>query len=125
MKAQDFQFTALLSLKESGVLSQAEIETKITLPMIQIYDYLAKTLRKNNVIMEESEATASKVETMVATIMKIQSTYIAQSKSEKFNIQGIIRSMKPEIEESVGAVVCQEIEGLLGRMTGMLEDSFG
>ena len=34
LKAQDIQFTALLSLKDSGVLSLQEIESKITLPIL-------------------------------------------------------------------------------------------
>lgn len=86
MKTQDLQFTALLSLKESGVLSLAEIETKITLPMIQIYEHITKVLRENNVLKEESEAMMNKVEVLVGTIMKIQNTYIAQRKAERFDI---------------------------------------
>jgi hypothetical protein len=57
--------------------------------------------------------------------MKLQHTFVTQSKTDRFNLEGIIKGMKPEIEASVGAQMSQEIEGLLTAMGGMLEENFG
>jgi low affinity Fe/Cu permease len=66
-----------------------------------------------------------KIETIVSTIMKLQHKFVTQSKKDRFNLEGIIKGMKHEIEASVGAQMSQEIEGLLAGMGGMLEENFG
>ena len=83
---------------------------------------MTKLLRENNILQEEMQG---KIETIVGAIMKLQHTFVTQSKVESFNIQGIIKGMRPEIEASVGAQMSQEIEGLLVGMGGMLEENFG
>lgn len=65
-----------------------------------MHDHITKLLRENNILQEEM---LGKIETIVGVIMKLQHTFVTQSKLESFNIQGIIKGMRPEIEASVGA----------------------
>ena len=53
------------------------------------------------------------LEVVVNTIMKLQETFIAQSNRSEMDVRMMIRSLKPNIEATIGSTVNDEVERVL------------
>ncbi len=51
--------------------------------------------------------------------MKLQKSLMTQNSANMWDIKAVIRSMKPELESSIGASLSQEVEGMLEKLGGM------
>jgi uncharacterized protein YeeX (DUF496 family) len=109
-------------------MDKEEIEAKLPKAFWQIHEMIAKILKKNNVVPNEEEVKGgNQLQVIVKTVMKLQSTLIANIGMNKQDIKSIIMSMKPDIEKSFDASMQQEVSKLLenlGGMTDMIETNF-
>jgi chorismate mutase len=89
---------------------------------------ISKILKENNIVPNQEEVKGgNQLQVIVKTVMKLQSTLIANNGMNKQDIKSIIMSMKPEIENSFDASMQQEVSKLLenlGGMTDMIESNF-
>ncbi len=59
---------------------------------------ISKTLKENNIVHYQEEVKGgNQLEVIVTTVMKLQSTLIANNGKNKQDIKTIIMSMKPDI----------------------------
>ena len=61
---------------------------------------------------------------MINTVSNLQDSFTAQIALNQQEIRGIIMSMIPKLEGTIGATTSQETEILLQNMTGMLDQNF-
>ena len=65
------------------------------------------------------------MEVVVREVLKLHDTFVSLSKSSQWNTESIIRTVKPQLEKSLGATMSQEIGDLLMSMTSVFDESFG
>jgi uncharacterized protein YeeX (DUF496 family) len=104
------------------------IEGNLPKAFWQIHEMISKILKENNIVPNQEEVKGgNQLQVIVKTVMKLQSTLIANNGMNKQDIKSIIMSMKPEIENSFDASMQQEVSRLLenlGGMTDMIESNF-
>ncbi len=77
-------------------MDKEEIEAKLPKAFWQIHEIIAKILKKNNVVLNEEEVKGgNQLQIIVKTVMKLQSTLIANNGMNKQDIKSIIMSLKP------------------------------
>jgi uncharacterized protein YeeX (DUF496 family) len=117
-----------MDLLQADSMDKEEIEAKLPKAFWQIHEMIAKILKENNIVPNQEEVKGgNQLQVIVKTVMKLQSTLIANNGMNKQDIKSIIMSMKPEIENSFDASMQQEVSRLLenlGGMTDMIESNF-
>ena len=109
-------------------MDKEDIEARLPKAFWQIQEMISKILKENNIVPNQEEVKGgNQLQVIVKTVMKLQSTLIANNGMNKQDIKSIIMSMKPEIENSFDASMQQEVSRLLenlGGMTDMIESNF-
>ncbi len=62
---------------------------------------------------------------VVREVLKLQNTFINLNQQSQWSTEAIIRTMKTQLEESLGATVSKEIGDMLVSMTSVFDESFG
>ncbi len=70
-----------------------------------MHDTVVKILKQNNIILNESEKSKTKVEIIIKEVLKLQETFVSLNKSSQWNTESIIKAMKPQLEVSLGTAM--------------------
>jgi hypothetical protein len=70
---------------------------------LALNDCLTRILRENGVVRAEDKQSDDRTQLIVKTVMEMQSRYLSEKPQERQEIRAIIRSMKPDIEQSIGS----------------------
>ncbi len=125
MKTYEGQIAQLISLKDEGVLEESAIETKITFIIIEIHDTVTRLLNENSIIKSESDKSKNALQIVIREVLKLQDTFLSLGNSSQWDTEEIIKSMKPQLETSLGAAMSEEMGDTLLSMKSVFDESFG
>ena len=70
-----------------------------------MHDTVVKILGENSIIESESDKSKNKIEIIIREVLKLQDTFVSLNQSGQWNTEAIIRTMKPQLEASLGATM--------------------
>ena len=71
--------TSFLDLQRLGVMPKPAIEAMLPNSFYKIHEVITKILKDNNILQSEEESKGDQLQLIVKTVMKLQSSLIAQN----------------------------------------------
>jgi hypothetical protein len=105
LKTHQEDVESVVRLKENGKLKLPAAEESITQAIIEMYDFVVKILRENSIIESDSDKSKNKIEIIVREVLKLQDSFVFLNNSLQWNTESIIKTMKPQLEASLGATM--------------------
>ena len=91
----------------------------------QTFEFLSKILKENQILQNDEEESTEKIQIIFYAFLKLQKNFIAQTNKSKLDIQDKISNVMPDIVQSCGAVVSEEIKDLFLSISNILQVIFG
>ena len=89
------------------------IQTILPKCFLTLNDCLSRILRENGVVRAEEKQSDDRTQLIVKTVMDLQNRYLSEKPQERQEIRAIIKSMKPDIEQSIGAQMSAEVDRVI------------
>ena len=98
------------------------IQTILPKCFLTLNDCLSRILRENGVVRAEEKQSDDRTQLIVKTVLDMQNRYLSEKPQERQEIRAIIKSMKPDIEQSIGGHMSAEVDRVISIIAGMADD---
>ena len=81
-------------MKDDGILTVSETESKITNLLVQMHEETKIILEKNSIIQNEK----SRIEIVIREILKLNTTFVSLNSSNQWNTEAALKNMKSQLQ---------------------------
>ena len=103
------------------ITTKQAIELNLPASFLKLHQVITQILRDNNLLQVQEEQKVDQLQVIVKTVMKLQSSLLTQNTTNQQDIKAVINSMRPEITNTFGKALEQEVAGLLQSLAGMTD----